>query len=128
MTKERKAAIEQWETIREGIQFDGSFKKPLTPYLWSNNCWFCNYVRDLGTRMPDNGCRKCPLWKWAKTHSFITETDCGCSHNWYYNTLYNIVCDEKYSSYVRIKACDLIIAALKGEHIWERTRREINEE
>ena len=118
MTKERKAAIKQWEKIREGIQFDGSFKKPLTPYRWSNNCWFCNYVRDRDARIPDKGCRKCPLWKWNDAqYSFVAEEDCGCSG--YYNTLYMIAQGGGLSRSTRIKACDLIISALKGEHIWE---------
>ena len=117
MTKERKAAIKQWEVIREHLKQTREFKKP-TEYGWWFNCWFCEYTRNHKARGHDNGCTKCPLWKWASAHNlWITEYDCGCSA--YYNTLYATVRDESALLAERIKACDLIIAALKGEKIWE---------
>jgi hypothetical protein len=123
MTKERRAAIEQWEKIRARIALDGVFEKPSTEYYWSNNCWLCNYVRDNAAPYPDNGCSKCPLWKWSSAHyAGVKKTDCGCgSNSTHSDTLYHKVCDERRTSTERIKACDLIIAALKGEKIWEAT-------
>ena len=118
MTKERKAAIEQWETIKKQLKETGVFKKPATDYRWLCNCWFCQYVRDHSTPCYDNGCTKCPLWKWAKAHyNSIENEDCGCSS--YYPSLYHTAADESERLTERLKACDLIIAALKGEHIWE---------
>lgn len=123
MTKERKAAIEQWEKIKDRILQDGIFDKPDSGYDWWYNCWFCNYIRLPYLRVcehpHDNGCCKCPLWKWADAHNgeSFTKNDCGCSG--YYNTLYYTVTDNSEKREKRIEACDLIIAALKGEHIWE---------
>lgn len=121
MTKERKAAIEQWETVKNDLATFGIFKKPVAEYNWQCNCWFCHYVRDHSAPGYDNGCTKCPLWKWAKAYfpGGISETDCGCSHAYWYTTLYHKVADESERLEERLKACDLIIAALKGEHIWE---------
>ena len=119
MTKERKAAIEQWETIRARIKSGEIFKKPDSGYAWQCNCWFCHYVRDHEAPGNDNGCTKCPLWKYTAAHcANVNLYTCGCSH-YYHRTLYNKVTDESKRRKERLKACDLIIAALKGEHIWE---------
>lgn len=119
MTKERKAAIEQWETIKKQLKETGVFKKPDSGYIWQCNCWFCHYVRDHETPGDDNGCTRCPLWKYTAAHcASVTKYDCGCSTK-IKGSLYQIVTDESRNLEERLKACDLIIAALKGEHIWE---------
>ena len=122
MTKERKAAIEQWEIIRKQLVSTGPFCKPESGYAWMFNCWFCQYVGSPNGHNMDNGCRKCPLWKWADVFNgeFFTKCDCGCSGG--YITLYSIVTGEHLDIAERLKACDLIIRALKGEHIWEERK------
>lgn len=120
MTKERKAAIKQWESIKEHLTKTGEFNKLLdSRYAWRCDCWFCQYVRDNSAPFPDNGCIKCPLLKWSKVNSaHIDDDDCGC-FTMFEDSLYQKVRDENIRLEVRVKACDLIIAALKGEHIWE---------
>lgn len=121
MTKERKTAIKQWEKIRDRLYKDGIFEEPYTGYEWLNNRWFCQYVRNHHAVFPNNGCSKCPLLKWVLAHqACVDEEDCGCACWPYYDTLYYKVCDENRTLRERIKACDLIIEALKGKHIWEK--------
>lgn len=124
MTKERKAAIEQWQKAKIWIIEIPSkaFIKPDTAYAWEHNCWFCQYVRD-NCDTPNalynyQGCSHCPLNKWALAKGVIkSQDDFGCTH--YAETLFHKVCDPKYLLEDRLEACDLIIRALKGEHIWE---------
>ena len=119
MTKERKAAIAQWERIKEDLLRGGEFAKT-RPYSWWYNCWFCQYIRFSRIDGTNSGCSKCPLWKYtASKCSSLDETDCGCAR-WF--SLY-----EKARSFlnpltVRLEACDLIIRALKGERIWEEIK------
>ena len=119
MTKERKAAIAQWERIKEYLAETGEFKKFDSWYRWQCNCWFCHYVRIHDAPDGDNGCRKCPLWKYAVSHNYnITKYDCGCTSK-HYGTLYGIARDGREALSERLAACDLITRALKGERIWE---------
>jgi hypothetical protein len=120
MTKERKWAIEQWKTIRHSIEEVSTIDivKPISPYMWKYNCWFCHYLRDYGA--DTQGCEKCPLHKWAVNKGIIKGSlEYGCTL--YARTLYAIVIDTKNSLEDRLEACDLIIKALEGEHIWEET-------
>lgn len=123
MTRERKAAIKQWQLFRDLIRQDPTLPiaKPLVHYKWNNNCWFCQYVRDNSDDSLRNnqGCECCPLNKWAVNKGLIkSEYDFGCDFN--IPTLYAIVCNPKSYLAARLEACDLIIKALKGEHIWEK--------
>lgn len=121
MTKERKWAIEQWKTIRHSIEEVSTIDivKPISPYMWKYNCWFCHYLRDYSEEFMQ-GCKRCPLNKWAINKGIIKESsEYGCTL--YARTLYAIVMDTRASLEDRLEACDLIIKALEGEHIWEET-------
>ena len=124
MTKERKVAIEQWQTIRRWIEETPDcivMIKPLVSYEWKHNCWFCQYVRDYNddALCIYEGCKQCPLNKWALNKGIIkSHNDFGCLHD--KRTLYSMVCNPRYSLEERLEACDLIIKAPKGEHIWEK--------
>lgn len=98
MTKERKLAIQMWQEIKNKLASNpylsdmGIYQLKLKFCVrhklhWSAQCWFCQYVPT---------CDKCPL----RT----------CSHV----SLYRIICTSWISEEIRLRACDLIIAALKG--------------
>ena len=107
MTEERKLAIQMWQEIKN--------KLVSNPYLsdmgvcrlklklcarhklhWRAQCWFCQY-------MPT--CRLCPLH------------DCS---------VYKVACDSFFDEEARLRACDRIIAALKGEYKYDSGRIEEN--
>ena len=128
MTKERKAAVRQWEYIvgqlKQGATFTPTMKELATPYTWKHTCWFCQYVRkdyreSLKSRcnIPRNvnRCTKCPLYKYAvsmlrKEGKVIPKNMCGCDNKY---ALFGLV--VRFSS---IEAAEKILAMLKGEKLW----------
>ena len=100
MTKERKLAIQMWKNIRRYIKrgrlrrrdslrdykYNFCEKKKLH---WEHDCWFCNYIER---------CSRCPLKRCIAGSTYAIAA-------W---DIENIV--------QRVKACDKIIAALKGEY------------
>lgn len=97
MTKERKLAIEQFALIRQELQ-NGTDKSPASLMFsfcksyslgWQNDCYFCQYV----------GCRKCPIAGYD-----------ACEDG-----LYGILIDGHAKLAEKLKACDQIIEALKGD-------------
>ena len=104
MTKERKLAIEQFALIRKELQ-NGTTKLPSSLMFsfcksygldWRSNCYFCQYV----------GCRKCPIAGFD-----------ACEDG-----LYGILTDGHVETAEKVKACDKIIEALKGEYKSEAWR------
>lgn len=103
MTKERKLAIKMWEEIKERIPKwqKTSYKVPISERVihykrdfcvkydlpWSVNCWFCTYIMY---------CDYCPLH------------DCG-------EGVYRSIVDDSSPLQDKIRACEYIISALKGE-------------
>ena len=103
MTKERRLAIEMWEDIKAKlpkwwkkcdrssisahiVQYKNDFcVKHDLP--WIANCWFCAYIRY---------CKDCPL------------RDCG-------DGAYRSIINNDTPLQVKIRACEYIISALKGE-------------
>lgn len=130
MTKERKAAIRQWEYIvgqlMQGRPFTTEMKKASTPYEWKHGCWFCQYVRkdyreSLKSRkyIPynSNRCTKCPLYKYIvsmlrKKGKAIPKNMCGCDVDNDYSLFGQVV---RFNS---IEAAKKILAMLKGEKLW----------
>lgn len=131
MTKERRAAIRQWEYIvgqlKHGTPFTPTMKELATPYTWRHTCWFCQYVRKdyrcyLKSRenipVVINGCEKCPLYKYEKNRlekegKAVPENKCGCDgYNGYYSLFGQVT---RLNS---MKAAEKILAMLKGEKLW----------
>ncbi len=128
MTKERKLAIQMWEKIREGVEKDSwevnhlyalaCFKSEFLAkhrLSWINHCWFCHYLRA--------DCKKCPLRKKRSeifhdsSASYYVCLDFIIVSNQVMNSKFKFL-DDKATSFkkdVRIKACNNIIHALKGE-------------
>ena len=103
MTKERKLAIQMWQEIKNKITDNPSISSIGIKFykeefcakhnlFWNCECWFCQY-------MP--ACILCPL-RSCKAHS-----------------IYHIACTSWIYKEVRLEACDMIIAALKGEYKYE---------
>ena len=123
MTKERKAAIKQWEHIleqllrmRDNPNISMYIYKKDMGYSWLASRWFCTYMRK--TEKGSQGCERCPLFKYsvAKDPFVRYKRDyCGCTG---YCSLYIRVKNVDNDIYDRIAACQLIISALKGKHIW----------
>ena len=133
MTKERKAAIEQWQRVLEQLLRIRDnpnisryiFKKDMG-YKWVANCWFCTYIRKK--EGGSQGCERCPLFKYSVANkpdycvSYTSYSDyCGCTGSW---SLYVRVRDIDNDINNRIAACQLIISALKGIHIWTYNTKE----
>ena len=119
MTKERKLAIEMWETVRQAIiNSDGvaSVKVVKREFCtehnlnWEADCWFCQYV-GLERRFSIGfDCTRCPLaFKGYDSQKHIM----GCGGGSLWSIVVNF--DKKYSVRKRIKACNKIIKALGGK-------------
>jgi hypothetical protein len=125
MTKERKAAIEQWQRVLEqllrirdnpNIYLSRYIYKKDMGYGWLANCWFCTYIRKK--EEGSQGCERCPLSKYDVAKGLLYSYycgGCGCTGSW---SLYGRVIDIDNDINDRIAACQLIISALKGKHIW----------
>lgn len=129
MTKERKAAIKQWQNVLEQllrIRDNPTYKsmyiyKKNMGYDWVSNCWFCTYMRKPGG--DSQGCERCPLFKYSVAnkpdiclHYRNYKRDyCGCTGDL---SLYTRVKNVDNDIYNRIAACKLIIQALQGQQIW----------
>lgn len=110
MTKERKLAIEMWESVKayivdadkKGTLYDVEIHDAVVMLKgdfcekhglqWAADCWFCQYVSD---------CEQCPLGMGAHV-----DEDCAD---------YYIVINDFTTTEQKIKACDNIINALKGK-------------
>ena len=109
MTKERKLAIEMWNEIKCIMQNEEMSAFDICRYKedfcknhglnWLLNCYFCNYYM----RGYKELCKKCPI-------SFHNIYRNGCVHS-VYGKLINKDSDVE----EKIKCCDIIISALKGE-------------
>ena len=120
MTKERRLAIQMWEEIKEVIR---TVKRPSAidelsvaniKYVfiakhhvqWPHGCWFCQYVR-YRDEIHGEGCQRCPL---SDGHAdAILGYKSGCCRN-----AYSRVVKARLRK-TKLKACDEIIATLKGE-------------
>ena len=124
MTKERKLAIELWQSVREEIS-KGAIHNSTDMLLakqqflaehdvdWYCSCWFCHYFRKAvedGEVVDDeeeyertSATPQCPLNSRRGRHC-----DGYCEQ-------YSIACNPKYPMYKRLAAVDNIIKALKGE-------------
>ena len=139
MTKERKIAIKIWEELKQMILDDtlpselffvvkGKLASNKYNMSWTDSCWFCQYVRREYDRFGDfwektgkakglgeEGCNLCPL---AKAHPAYNPSDagkdCGCILA---GAPWRIVSNNCRPKEERAAACDIIIKALKGEHI-----------
>ena len=120
MTKERRLAIQMWEEIKEAIRI---VKRPSDVYAtfishiklnfmiehkldWQHGCWFCQYVR-YHDEIHGEGCQRCPLSDGSA--DAINGYASGCNDNAYDTVL----CARMRKT--KLKACDEIIATLKGE-------------
>lgn len=110
MTKERKLAIEMWESVKayiidadkKGELYDVEIHDAVVMIKgdfcekhglqWAADCWFCQYISD---------CEQCPLGM--------------CGHATEDCEDYYIVIDDFTTTEQKIKACDNIINALKGK-------------
>ena len=120
MTKERRLAIQMWEEIREAIrtakrprdvntEFIRRIKRHFTTeyeLYWKYGCWFCQYVRYKDVHVHGEGCQRCPLSDGSA--EAILGHRSGCWHNAYNRVVYARLRKTK------LKACDEIIATLKG--------------
>lgn len=103
MTKERKLAIQMWEGIKAKLPKwyktrDVTISERVIHYKrdfcvkhdlpWIAHCWFCAYIKF---------CRDCPLK--------------SCE-----NGVYRSLVDGSSPLQVKIRACEYIISALKGEY------------
>lgn len=104
MTKERKAAIEMWESIVCQLPCHvGCYKQAFMEhysYEWQNDCWLCQYCRKdyrsdhIGRENIEseaNKCESCPLYKYeiARGNVPIKEDACGCEDSdWLCKTLW----------------------------------------
>ena len=101
MTKERKLAIQMWEEVKERLPIWQktcySISEQIIRYKrdfcikydlpWIANCWFCAYIKF---------CRDCPLR--------------NCREG-----AYRSIVDDNFPLQFKIRACEYIISALKGE-------------
>ncbi len=126
MTKERRLAIQMWDEVRAHIR-DAKRIALLSPEFirklkhrfvrehelnWAQDSWFCQYVR-YRDATHGTGCQRCPLSDGSR--NAINGYDSGCNHNAYYKALYGKTIK------IRLKACDEIIATLKGVSNDKRT-------
>ena len=119
MTRERRLAIQMWETIRAHIR---DAKRPSDINLdfivrfkygfcadhelsWMYGCWFCKYMR-YHDKIHGEGCQRCPLSDGHK--GAIIGYESGCCEN-----AYNRVLNARQRK-TKLKACDEIIRILNG--------------
>lgn len=135
MTKERKAAISQWQNVLEQLlrmrdnptYISMYIYKKNMGYDWVSNCWLCTYIRKHGEG--SQGCGRCPLFKYSVAHKpsirkfypLYTRDYCGCTGLW---SLYERVKNTDNDINDRIAACKLIIQALQGQQIWTYETKE----
>lgn len=119
MTKERRLAMQMWEEIRAHIRdvkrpkdVDAQFIRELKDRFmqehelnWPHGCWFCKYVRYYD-KTHGEGCQRCPLSD-GYSSTILGETS-GCADNAFHRVLHARMRKTK------LKACDEIIATLKG--------------
>lgn len=125
MTKERRLAILMWEEIKTYIRdakrpsdMDGlAVTKIKYDFMtkhhvqWRHGCWFCQYVRYLD-EIHGEGCQRCPLSDGSA--DAILGHKSGCCRN-----TYSRVVNARLRK-IKLKACDEIIATLKGETYGKR--------
>ena len=134
MTKERKVAIEMWESLVGQLPVISSFSYSCCaykeafmesyPYEWQNSCWLCEYCRKdyrfghVGREdfaSTENHCEACPLYKYeiARGNIPIVKDACGCANSdWDSETLWGKVYINK-----DVEAAKIILSILKGEKI-----------